>query len=140
VNVVVVLPVPDRPTISADAVAAVRRDDLAAGVEREAAAVVDELVPHPQAALLRLAEVVGVEDARDVVLEVDAISRSSGLPSAFEVRRVDDRQLGLEALELRLGGRVVELLLHRGDVRVRLLDDEARRRRGTRDRCRCSPR
>src|SRR3954447_911894 len=47
----------------ADLVAVVGRDDLAAGVQREAAAVVDELVPHPQPALLRLAEVVGVADA-----------------------------------------------------------------------------
>src|SRR5439155_26893927 len=47
-----------------------RRDDLASGVHGQAALVVDDLVPHAQAALLRLAEVVGVEDARDAVLEV----------------------------------------------------------------------
>jgi hypothetical protein len=59
VNVVVVLPVPDE------------RHDLAAGVQREPAAVVDDVVPHPQAALFGLAEVVRIEHAGDVAVEVD---------------------------------------------------------------------
>src|SRR6185369_11167304 len=54
-----------------DALALFRRDDLATRVQRDPAAVVDELVPHPQAALLRLAEVVRVEDARHALLAVD---------------------------------------------------------------------
>jgi len=54
-----------------DALAAVGGDDLAAGVKWDPAAVVDELVPHPQDPLLRLAEVVRVEDAIHALLEVD---------------------------------------------------------------------
>jgi hypothetical protein len=103
VNVVVVLPVP--------------------GVQREAALAVDDVVPHPQAALLRLPEVIGVQDARDAVLQVDRDQAVVRVAGCREVRRVDDLHLGL--------GPVVpfevELLLHPGDVRVRLLDREARR-------------
>ena len=120
------LPGAGQPHGQTDLLAVVRRDDLAARVQREAAAVVDELVPHPQAALLRLAEVVRVEDARDALLEVDGDQAVVRVAVGLEVRRVDDRQLGLDLLALR--GREVELLLHAGDVRVRGFDVEARGR------------
>ena len=98
------------------------RDDLAAGVQRESAAVVDELVPHPQPALLRLPEVVGVEDPRHAVLEVDGDQSIVGVALGLEVGRVDDGQLRLELLVV--GRREVELLLHTRDVRVGVLDVE----------------
>ena len=120
-KVVVVLPVPERPTISPTLRPGGRRDDLAAGVQREPAAVVDELVPHAQAALLRLAEVVRVEDARHALLEVDRDQAVVGIALGLQVRRVDDGQL---RFVLSLGGSEVELLLHGGDVRVRGLDVE----------------
>src|SRR5262249_10827128 len=107
----------------ADALAALGGDDLAAGVERDPAAVVDELVPHPQAALLRLAEVVRVEDSSDAALEVDGDQAVVRVPAGLEVRRVDDRQLGLELVAV--VGCEVELLLHARDVRVGGLDVEA---------------
>ena len=101
----------------------VRRDDLAAGVERDAAAVVDELVPHPQDPLLRLAEVVGVEDPVHALLEVDEDEPVVGPARRLQVGGVDDRELGLEVLGVVDGE--PELLLHAGDVRVRGLDVEA---------------
>ena len=107
-NVVVVLPVPERPTIRPTRFSPLDRDHLAAGVERQAAALVDELVPHPQAALLRLPEVVGVEDAGDVVLEIDGDQPLVGIALGLQVRRVDDGERRLEVLELLGGRRVVE--------------------------------
>ena len=105
-----------------DALAAVGRDDLAAGVERDPAAVVHELVPHAEDPLLRLAEVVGVEDPVHALLEVDEDEPVVRPARRLELRRVDDRQLGLEALEIVDGE--PQLLLHPGDVRVRRLDEE----------------
>src|SRR4029079_19068318 len=82
----------------ADALPVLGRDDLAARVERNPASVVDELVPHPQAALLRLPEVVGVEDARHALLEVDGDQAVVRVALGLQVGRVDDRQLALELL------------------------------------------
>ncbi len=119
-----VLPVPGKADDEADLVAVVGRDHLASGVQRQAAAVVDELVPHPQPALLRLAEVVGVADAGDAVLEVHRDHAVVRVALDRQVRRVDDGELGLE--RVRVVDVEVELLLHPGDVGVRLLDVEAR--------------
>src|SRR5207247_1464540 len=99
-----------------DPLATLGGDDLAAGVKRDTTAVVDELVPHPQAALLRLAEVVRVEDACYALLEVDGDQAVVRVAIRLQVRRVDDRQLGLALLPL--FAREVELLLHPGDVRI----------------------
>src|SRR5438270_483605 len=85
-----------------------------------ASIVEDELVPHAQPALLRLAEVVGVAHARDATIEVDGDDTVVGIALDGQVGRVDDGQLGLEAV--RVVDVEVELLLHPGDVRVRLLD------------------
>ena len=95
-------------------------------MERQPAPVVDELVPHAQAALLRLAEVVRVEDPRHALLDVDHDQAVVGVALGLQVRRVDDGQLGL--VLLRFIALEVELLLHPGDVRVRGLDEEPRRR------------
>ena len=100
------------------------RDHLEAGVQRQPALAVDDVVPHPQAALLRLTEVVGVEDTRDAVLEIDRDQPVVRVARGREVRRVDHLHLGLGAV----GALEVELLLHAGDVRVGLLDREARGR------------
>ena len=102
------------------------RDHLAAGVQRQPTLVVGELVPHAQAALLRLAEVVAVEDARDTGVEVDRDHAVVGVPGRVQLGRVDDRQHGLELAALVL---VVEVqpVLHAGDVRVRRLDEQPRR-------------
>jgi hypothetical protein len=112
------------PDDQADLVAVVGRDHLAAGVQREAATVVDELVPHAQPALLRLAEVVGVAHARDAPLEVDRDDAVVRVALDGQVGRVDDGQLGLEGV--RVVDVEVQLLLHAGDVGVGLLDVEAR--------------
>ncbi len=112
-----------KPDDQADAVAALGRDDLAPGVQRQAAALVDHLVPHPEEALLRLAEVVGVEDAGDALLEVDGDQAVVRHARRLEVRRVDDDELGLERLGIL--DREEQLLLHAGDVRVRGLDEQA---------------
>ena len=95
-------------------------------MERQPAPVVDELVPHAQGALLRLAEVVRVEDPRHALLDVDHDQAVVGVALGLQVRRVDDGQLGL--VLLRFVAVEVELLLHPGDVRVRGLDEEPRRR------------
>ena len=100
--------------------AAGRLHDLTAGVHRQAAQVVDDLVPHPQAALLRLAEVVGVDDAGDAVVEIDGDAAVVGVSFGDQVRSVDDGDLRLAALALE-----VEELLHAGDVGVAALDDQA---------------
>ena len=104
------------------ALACVRRDHLGARVQGDAAALVDELVPHPQDPLLRLAEVVGVEDPVHALVEIDEDEPVVGPARRLEVRRVDDHELGLEGV--RLLDREPELLLHSGDVRVRGLDVE----------------
>jgi hypothetical protein len=107
----------------ADPVAPRRRDDLAAGVQRQAAALVDQAVPHAQAALLGLAEVVRLEHARDAGLEVDGDEPVRRPALGFQVRRVDDRQLGRVRLVVEVE---VELLLHARDVRVGGLDVQPR--------------
>ncbi len=99
------------------------RHDLAAGVHRQTALVVDDLVPHPQAALFGLAEVVGVEDAGDAVFEVDGDATFVGVAGSREVGRVDDSNLRFAA-----GAVEVEVLLHAGDVGVGALDYESRGR------------
>ncbi len=107
-----------------DLVAVGGRDDLQARVQRETALAVDDVVPHAQAALLRLAEVVGVQDARDVVVEVD---RDHAVVRVARRRETG----GVDHLDLRLGpvaALEVELLLHAGDVRVTLLHQQSRRR------------
>src|SRR5262249_36489743 len=81
--------------------AAADRDDLAARVQRQAAAVVDDVVPHPQAALFRLTEVVGVEHPGDVAGQVDGDDAVVRVTAGGQVRRVDDRRVRLP------GGRVV---------------------------------
>src|SRR5438094_656587 len=91
-------------------------------MEGEPPAVVDDRVPHPKPALLRLPEVVGSDDPGDAVLEVDRDDAVVGIAGRGEVRRVDHLDLRLRAIAL-----VVELLLHPRDVRVRLLDGEASR-------------
>src|SRR5216684_1237323 len=77
VNVVVVLPVPERPTA---------RQTLSPS----------SVGMISQPALLRLAEVVGVEDARDALVEVDHDQPVVREALRLQVRRVDDRQLGFE--------------------------------------------
>ena len=90
-------------------------------MQRQAAAIVHELVPHPQPALLRLAEVVRVEDAGDVQVEVDGDQPIVGVARRREPRRVHDHELGLE---VGLGIVEVEDVLHPGDVREGRLDEE----------------
>jgi hypothetical protein len=101
------------------------RDHLAAGVEAEAAAVEDDLVPHPETALLRLAEVVGVEDARDAVFEIHGDEAVARVARRLEVGRVDDRDGRLMVGRLAL--MEVEEILRAGDVRVARFDHEPRR-------------
>ncbi len=124
VKVVVVLPVPDRPMISIVFSPDVGRDDLATGVHRQAAAPEDEGVPHPQAALLGLSEVVGVEDAADAGLQVNGDQALVRVVGHREVRGVDHAQLRVPVVGGRIGWEV-ELLLHAGDIGVGLLDVEA---------------
>jgi hypothetical protein len=101
------------------------RDDLAPRVQRQAAAVVDDVVPHPQAALLRLTEVVGVEHPGDVGVQVDRDDAVVRVTGGGQVRRVDDRGVGLPAIRVVvLARRVVQLLLHPGHVGVGRLHDQ----------------
>src|SRR5262249_7140803 len=103
------------------------RDDLAAGVQGQAAAVVDDVVPHPQAALLGLAEVVRVEHAGDVGVQVDGDEPVVGVAGGFGVGCVDDGGIRRPRGRVVAGfDRVVELLLHAGHVRVGRLHDQPR--------------
>ena len=89
-------------------------------MQGEAALLVDDVVPHAQAALLGLSEVVGVEDARRVVVQVDRDQAVIRVAQRLEAGRVDHRHLRVGpvcALE-------VQLLLHACDVGVPLLHDE----------------
>jgi hypothetical protein len=88
-------------------------------VHRKAALVVDDLVPHAEAALFRLAEVVRVKDARDAVVEVDGNAAVVRVTGGGQVGCVDHGDLRFAA-----GALEVEVLLHTGDVRVGALDDE----------------
>ena len=106
-----------------DPVAASRRDHLATSVEREPAQIVDLLVPHPQAALLGLAEVVGVHDPGDPGVQVHDDGPLIRIAGHRQVRRVDDGDLGLRRGALR---GVVQHALHAGDVGVALLDNQSR--------------
>ena len=108
----------DRP------LAGIGRDDLAAGMHGQPTGVEHLRVPHPQAALLRLPEVVGVQDTRHAGLEVDRDEPIVGVARHGEVGGVDHHQLGLPVGRQPIG-REVQLLLHAGDVRVRGLDVEA---------------
>ena len=101
-------------------------DDLATGMQGKPATVVDQLVPHPQAALLGLAKVVRVQDAGDVVLEVNRDQAVGWVALGLQARRIHNRQLWLEVLIAIQ--REVELLLHARDVGVGLFDDQAGRR------------
>ncbi len=101
------------------------RDDLAARVQGQATAAVHDIVPHPQAALLGLTEVVRVEHAGDIAREVHRDEPVVGIAGSLEVRRVDDRGVGFPGL-----GVVVRL-----DRVVQLLPGC-----GTADRTRCSRR
>ncbi len=94
-------------------------------MQRQAAAAEDDVVPHPQAALLGLAEVVRVEHAGDVGIEVDSDHPVVRVSGSGQVGSVDDG--GVRAPGRRiviLANRVVELLLHPRDVRVRCLHDQ----------------
>ncbi len=105
--------------------AAADRDDLAARVQRQAAAVVDDVVPHPQAALLRLTEVVGVEHPGDVAVQVDGDDPVVRVAGGGQVRGVDDRGVRLPGLRVVvLARRVVQLLLHAGHVGVGRFHDQ----------------
>src|SRR5439155_13661509 len=75
----------------------------------------------PQAALLRLAEVVRAHHPGDHVLQVHGDASFVRVPGDPDVRRVDHLDLGVA---LPGAGIVVELLLHTGDVRVGLLDGQ----------------
>src|SRR5207237_6674884 len=106
--------------------AAPRRHHLAPRVQRETAALVRQLVPHAQATLLRLAEVVAVEHAGDTGVEIDGDHTVTGKAGCGQVRRVDHRQRGREIGPGRL--RVeVQPALHARDVRVGRLDVQTRR-------------
>ena len=96
------------------------RDDFAAGVHGETAGVIDLLVPHAEPALLRLTEVIGVEDPRDARFEVDKNRPVARVARRGEVRRVDHRDFRLSAT---VRG-VVEMPLHAGNVGVARLDEE----------------
>jgi hypothetical protein len=97
-------------------------EGLRAGVHRQPAALVDQLVPHPQAPHLRLAEVVGAEDPGGPGVEVDRDQAVIGHPGRGQVGRVDDRELGRVVVVLV----EVQLLLHGGDVGVGLLHEQPR--------------
>ena len=99
------------------------RDDLAAGVHGQPAALVDLAVPHPQAALFRLPEVVGVEHPGDAGLQVDGDDPVVGVAGGGQVGGVDHGDLGLVA-GVAVDRVVVEEPLHAGDVGVGLLDDQ----------------
>ena len=90
-------------------------------MEREAALVVDDVVPHAQAALLRLTEVVGVQDASDVLVQVDRDDPVVGVATGLQAGRVDDLHLRLFAVI----AIEVEFLLHPRDVGVALLHEQA---------------
>ena len=110
-----------------DLVALRRRDDLEPGVQREAALVVDDVVPHPQPALLGLTEVVRVEDARRVVVEVDGDHTVVGIALGAKTRGVDHLDFRFPARARAVVTGEVELLLHPGDVRVPLFHDQPSR-------------
>jgi hypothetical protein len=90
-------------------------------VQRETALLVDDVVPHPQAALLRLAEVVGVQDARHVPVEIHGDETIVRIAEGSETRCIEHLHIRL----LIVVAGEVELLLHAGDVRVALLYHEA---------------
>ena len=96
---------------------------FAAGMHGQPASIVDHLVPHPQPPLLRFAEVVGVEDARHAVFQVNGDAALVRVAGSGKIRRVDDRQL-------RVAGAPLEIKesLHARDVRAALLDDQSGRR------------
>src|SRR4029453_11070539 len=116
-----------RPPPDQHGLLAVRgRGDLAAGVHGQPAALVDLAVPHPQAALLGLPEVVGVEDPGDPGLEVDGDPAVVRVAGGGQVGGVDDGDLGVVA-GVAVHRVVVEEPLHAGDVGVGLLDHQAGR-------------
>ena len=104
-----------------DLVAVVRGDDLEPGVQGEPALLVDDVVPHPEATLLGLPEVIRMQDAGDVMVEIDRDHTIVRVSGRGQPRRVDDLYLGLATV----ASLEVELLLHPRDVRVALLHHEA---------------
>jgi hypothetical protein len=125
-NVVVVLPGAREADDECELLLAVRRrvrrERLRARVHGEAAPLVDEAVPHAQAAHLRLTEVVRAHDAGRPLVEVDEDQALLVVLGDAQARGVDDGELrgpGLVARE-------VQLVLHGDDVRVALLHVQAR--------------
>ena len=90
----------------------------------EPATGVDHGVPHPQAALLGLTEVVRVHEAGDPGVKVHGDEAVLRIAGHRQVGGVDHHQLGVPVV-CRSIGREVELLLHARDIRVGLLDVEA---------------
>src|SRR4029453_109615 len=99
---------------------------LAAGVHGQPAALVDLAVPHPQAALLGLPEVVRAQDTGDAGVQVDGDHPVVGVAGGGQVGGVDDGDLGLVGA-VAVDRVVVEEPLHAGDVGVGLLDHQAGR-------------
>src|SRR6185437_11971744 len=90
-----------------------------------AAAAVDDVVPHPQAALLGLTEVVRVEHPGDVVAQVDGDQPVVGVARCGQAGGVDDGGVGGPGNGVVVViGRIVELLLHAGHVGVGGLHDQ----------------
>ncbi len=81
-------------------------------MQRQAATLVDQVVPHAKPAHLRLAKVVGAQNAGHIVLMVNEDKTFVRLAGGAESRGVDDGELALVVL---IFGEV-QLLLHCRDV------------------------
>ena len=120
VNVVVVLPVPESPTISPTFSWPFTGMTLQPACSARPPRLVDDLVPHPQPALLRLTEVVGVEHARDLTLQINSDQAVVRITRRFRFGVLITVSLWLRRQVIR----VIEELLHAGHVGVRLFHDQ----------------
>src|SRR5215471_2493122 len=88
-------------------IAVTNRYNFAAGVERKPAAIINDLVPHAEAALLGLPKIITVENSCDAFSEVDSDQAVGRISWHSKVRRIDDCKPRLEVAPFFTGYRVI---------------------------------
>src|SRR5215831_5622133 len=90
------LPSPGQPNNQPNSIAVGDGNDFAARVQRQSSPVIDDLIPHSQAALFRLSKIVAVEYPCDSLFEINRNQAVGWIAGHWEVWCVDDRKARLK--------------------------------------------